>query len=145
MISTFGTTGAVGKRYSAKRRGHGLSGIVVAHPLEKRVPDAVRDTANDLSLDDHRVDQAAGVVDHEVTGDPDSAGADIHVDLDDMHAVTVSEARGQEVDGGFQSRRHVLRPRVAAAPDRALATSANDTERPGTPATEISPFVNSRS
>ncbi len=70
-------------------------GLVVRHPLVQRTADALRDAAVDLALDDHRVDQAAAVVDDGVLEDRDLGG--VRVGLDDRRRACrrrTSSARG---------------------------------------------------
>ena len=55
--------GDVGHEEVHERGVEQLPVLVVLHPLVERAADALRDTAVDLALDDHRVDQVAAVVD----------------------------------------------------------------------------------
>ena len=60
--------------------------------------------ADDLAFDDHWIDQAAGVVDHDVAQDADTAGFDIDLDFDGMAAKPVGERWRNEVLQALQTR-----------------------------------------
>ena len=60
--------------------------VVVDAVLEQRLTDALNDPAMQLTLDDHRIDDAADVVDRNVGQKVDDAGAGIDLDLGDMRA-----------------------------------------------------------
>jgi hypothetical protein len=63
---------AVGER-GAER----LAGVAVGHLLVERGADALRHAADDLAVDDHRVEQQSAVLDHHVVEDVDRAGVGV--------------------------------------------------------------------
>ena len=67
--------------------GDRLAGIVVAHPFEHGIADAMRNAAVDLALDDLRIDPAAGILDRDIAQDGDAAGLDVDLDLDDVAGI----------------------------------------------------------
>jgi len=70
-----------------KRGGQYVAAIVINHLFIERVGDALGDTAMDLPLDYHRVDQAASVFDDYEPLDLHLAGRDIDFDDRDMAGV----------------------------------------------------------
>src|SRR6516225_7251795 len=68
--------------------------------LEHRLADALGETAVDLALDDHRIDDGADVVDAPETDDLDAAVVRIDLELTEMRAVAEGEAR-RIVDRGL--------------------------------------------
>ena len=81
--------------------------------LEERAADALRDRAVDLSLDDQRVDDAAGILHAHVAPDRDGARREIHLDRRRLRARRerapdrIVEARG--VEAGLGVRRQPVR------------------------------------
>ena len=71
---TSGTSDAAGQQIVGERRCERLALRVERHFLEQRGADALRGAAVDLAVDDHRVDQDAGVFHHDVVEDFDAAG-----------------------------------------------------------------------
>src|SRR4029079_2606191 len=70
----------MGHAVICQRPGHELTVFVVHRALEQSLPDALRDTAMDLSLDDHRINDGTEIID----GGPihDFGLASLPVDLD---------------------------------------------------------------
>ena len=68
----------------------------------------MRGAADELPLDDHRIDDPAAVVDHDVAQDAHAAGLDVHLDLDGMASATIGE-------GAWQEALHVFEPRLELA------------------------------
>src|SRR5216684_10976 len=87
-------------------RGEWLRLFVVAHPFVERVAEPVRRAAEELALDDHRIDDAAAVVDHDVAQDTHAAGLDAPV-----AQLEVGDARLQEMGGDLERLRAHLRGR----------------------------------
>ena len=77
-----GRHGIVGKRACQY-----VAPFVINHLFIERVGDALGDAAMDLTLDDHRVDQTAGVFDDHEPLDRDLAGRKIDFDDRDMAGV----------------------------------------------------------
>jgi hypothetical protein len=97
-VDVCGHLGDVGHQEVHERRVDQLPVVVVGHPLVERTPHPLRHAAEDLSLDDHRVDQRAAVVDDGVLQDPDLRGVGIGLDDDRVHARGERRAlRGVEV------------------------------------------------
>ena len=71
---------------------------IVAAALEAGLADRLGGAAVDLALDDHRIDQAAEVVDGEVALDRDRTGVGIDLDLDDVAAI--GEGEGLRIEVG---------------------------------------------
>ena len=95
-----GTSGHAGQQVVGERRGQRLALRVERHLLEQRRADALRRAAVDLAVDDHRVDQDAGVFHHDVIEDFDAAG--FRIDRDDrgvgrsgVHAGQPASARSR--------------------------------------------------
>src|SRR5258708_38765393 len=65
--------------------------------LEQGVADSLWDAALDLAFHDHRVDEASGIFDRQVTLDAHATG--LGVDLDDHRVAGVGEGSGGIVDG----------------------------------------------
>ena len=66
-----------------------------------------------LAVDDHRIDDAAGVVHHDVADEPHHAGFGIDLGLADVRAVAIGQRRRGKVDRGGEPRRHAVRQREA--------------------------------
>ena len=96
-----------------KGGGDGLRLFVVAHPFEQRVADRVRDAADELALDDHRIDDAAAVVDHDIAQDAHAAGLDVDLDLDGMAANAIGERGRHEALHAFEPRLEIARHGIA--------------------------------
>ena len=112
-------------RHVARRRqqiilecgGQRIGVVVVLHPFEQRVADAVGDAALHLAVDDHRVDDVAAVVRHRVVQHGDAAGHRIDLDLDHMRAVAIGRLRRREIGGVLEPRQSVpARTRSPACP-----------------------------
>ena len=146
LISSMrGSSVAVGSRYSAKLVRDRLRGLVVLHPLEQRIADAVHDAARDLALDDHRVDLPAAVAHDHIAQDPHRAGGRIDLDLHRVRGVAVGEAAGHEVGGLLQPRLSRLQPlgqRVAGDAGR-LARNVAEPDRHVAASTRTSPSSSS--
>ena len=81
----------VGARHAVvhERAGEKLAALaVVAAFLEERLADPLRQPAMDLALDDHRIDDAAEIVDGGEIDDAHRAGVAVDLDLADMGART---------------------------------------------------------
>ena len=63
------------------RAGQQLAVLVVDRVLQQRLADALGDAALHLALDDHRVDDAADVVDRDEVHHLDDAGVRVDLDL----------------------------------------------------------------
>ena len=79
----------VGARHGVvhERAGDELAVAVEVDVLLQDLADALRDAADDLALEQQRIDHGADVVDHAVFHDLDLAGLRIDLDLADVHAV----------------------------------------------------------
>ena len=84
--------GRAGQQVVGERGGERLALRVEAHLLVERGADALRRAAADLAVDDHRVDQHAAVLDHDVVEDLDLAG--LGIDGDDGGVRRVAEGAG---------------------------------------------------
>src|SRR5262249_3781528 len=66
--------------------------------------------ADELSFDDHRIDDPAAVVDDDVAQDGDAAGLDVNLDLDGMGSAAIGERTRQEalhvLESGFELAGH---------------------------------------
>ncbi len=82
MVSSFGSSVAVTRRYSWKVVVTGRAGLVIAHEFVERVADAMDDAAMDLALDDHRIDHAAGIVQRHIALQRDMAEFGLDLDLE---------------------------------------------------------------
>ncbi len=69
----------------------------------------MRRAADDLALDDHRIDDAAAVVDDDVAQNAHAAGLDVDLDLDRVAAAAIGERARQEA-------LHAFEPRLELAP-----------------------------
>ncbi len=96
--------GCVRQKIIGESRGQRLASGIVAHVLEQRGADPMRDRADDLSLDHQRIDHAAAVVHDDVAEQGDTPGGDIDLDFADMRAVGVGEAGGLKIDAGIRGR-----------------------------------------
>jgi hypothetical protein len=83
----------VGRQHMRRRNGvvhqrtsDQLPVLVVHCPLVKRLSDALRDAAVDLTIDDQRVDDIATVIDSHVTFQIDDAGIRVNLDNCDVRA-----------------------------------------------------------
>src|SRR5262245_58034899 len=80
----------VGARHAVihEATGEELPGLAVVDlVLDQRLADALYDAALDLSADDHRIEHAAEVIDHEIAIEGDLAGLGIDLQLADVRAV----------------------------------------------------------
>src|SRR5262249_55248020 len=100
--------GRARQKIVGKGRGEGLGSFVVTHPLVECIADRVRGAADELPLDDHRIDDPAAVVDQDVAQDAHAAGLDVHLYLDGMASSTIGE-------GAWQEALHVFEPRLELA------------------------------
>ena len=82
-----------------KGRGLHIAERVVDDLLEQRVADALRDAAVHLAVGDQRIDDAAGILDHEEFLERNAAGLD--VDFDDGDMTGIGEGAGRIVIGAF--------------------------------------------
>ena len=73
----------------------------------------MRDAADELALDDQRIDDPAAVVDHDVAQDADAAGLDVDLDLDRVTAAAIGQRVRQEVLHALQTRLELARHGVA--------------------------------
>ena len=89
-----------------KARGQDVAGLVVNDFLEERVADALRDAAVNLPVDDHRIDEPAGVLGHEEFVDGDVPGLDIHLHHRDM--ARIGEGAGRIVGRALGDARQNL-------------------------------------
>ena len=83
--------------------GQGLAVFVEHHPFIERVADAVRGAADQLAVDDHRVEDAAAIVRQDVAEDPHSAGLYIDLDLRHRRSVGVGRLVDDQVLGGLHA------------------------------------------
>ena len=86
--------------------GDRLRVFVKAHPFEQGVADAVRNAAENLSVNDHRVEPAAAVVHDQETQHDDPAGIDIHFHLGHGRTVGIHHVVNDHGLRGFQPRPH---------------------------------------
>ena len=116
--------GRAGQQVVGERGGERLALRVEGHLLVERGADALRRAAEDLAVDDHRVDQHAAVLDDDVVEDLDLAG--LGIDRDDGGVRGVAEgagvALGLVAGGHFEAAgidvgRQVLRAAVPGARD----------------------------
>src|SRR5262249_57449147 len=82
--------------------------MLVPTPLVHRFADGGPTPADELSLDDHGIDDPTAVVDDDIAQDAHAAGLDIHLDLDGMAPAAIGERARQEA-------LHVLEPRLESA------------------------------
>src|SRR6476646_8601175 len=76
---------------------------VVDLVLHQRLADALHHPAHLLAPNDHRIDDAAEVVDDVVAVDVDRAGVRIDLELDHMGAVRMARRRRIEAAGGIEA------------------------------------------
>ncbi len=88
-----------GRQIIGQRGGEDIPGFVVDDLFQQRIADALRDAAVDLAVDDHRIDQPAGVLRDQESFDFDPAGFDI--DFDDRRMAGVRERARRIVYRGF--------------------------------------------
>ena len=93
-----------------ERRRQRVAGVVVDEVLEQHAADALHDAAEDLALDDRRVDHRAAVLRDDVAQDLRHAG--VAVDLDDAEV------------GGVRPRREARRAGTARSPPARLTALA---------------------
>ena len=130
-----GTSAAVGQQVVHERARLEVGLVVVDRLLVQHRADALHHAAADLPVDDGGVDELAAVLDRDVAVDVHAPG--VEVDLDPAHVGRLRPAALAAVVV------EVAAQRLAA--DALLATSANDTEIDGTPATWIAPSSTTRS
>ena len=103
----------VDRRHLARRRhdvvgecrGEDVAGVVVDDLFQQRIAEPLRDAAVNLAVDDHRVDQAAGILGDEVGLDRHPSGFD--VDLDDRDMAGIRERARRIVGRALgEARRH---------------------------------------
>ena len=73
----------------------------------------VRRAADELSFHDHRIDDAAAVVDHDIAQDAHAAGLDIDLDLDRMAAAAIGQRVRQEALHAFEPGLELARHGIA--------------------------------
>ena len=85
-----------------------LAAVVVDRVFQQRLADALGETAMDLALDDHRVDQPSEIVGGDEVDERGLAGAAVDLDLADVGARGEGEV-GRVVERGFlQARLHAV-------------------------------------
>src|SRR5690349_6129019 len=70
-----------------KGRGDRLTGFVITHPFEHGVADAMGNAAVNLTLDDHRIDQPAGILDGDVADNAHASGFDVDFHFDNVTGI----------------------------------------------------------
>ena len=78
--------------------GQRLAVRVERHLLVERGADALRGAAANLAVDDHRIDQRAAVLDHDIVEDLDIAGRRIDRDDGGMRGVAEGAAVALRLD-----------------------------------------------
>ena len=90
-----GISRQVGGRKSASVAVSMLPIVVVDDFFQQGIADALRDAAEDLAIDDHRIDETAGILRHHELFDGDQPG--LQIDLDDGGMTGVGERAGRIV------------------------------------------------
>ena len=141
-ISNGGSSEAAGIPYVASVPLMGLPRLVVDELLVQRLRDALPESAVHLPVHEHRVQDAAAVVDRDVTDRPHVAG--LRVDLHDRHVRAERERRLQLAEASRPP------PARASCPSgsrdgsfAAAASSPHVIARSGAPATSNRPFTGS--
>ena len=93
------------KQIVRKSRGQRLGVLVILHPLQQCVADAVGDAALHLAIDDHRIDDVAAIVRHRIVENFDGSCAHIHFNLRHMRPTAVGSLRWREIGGMFEAYR----------------------------------------
>ena len=104
---------AVTSRYSPRVVGHRLGSLVEAHPFEKRIADAVRHAAEDLPVDDLRIDHAAAIMRDDEVAQRDLAGLGIDLDLGHGRAVGIGHVVDARHARSLPGRARAARQREA--------------------------------
>ena len=104
--------GGQGQQIFAVIGGLRLAVLVIDHPLEQRIADAMDHAAPDLAIDQHRVDQRAAIMGNDIAQDLDRAGFDIHLDLAQIGAIGESGLARLVKGGGRQARRNACGQRL---------------------------------
>ena len=92
-----------GRQIIGQRRGEDVAGLVVNDLLQQRIADALRHPAVDLAVDDHRIDQPAGVLRDQEFLDFNPPGFD--VDFDDRRMARIGERARRVVGRGLHDAR----------------------------------------
>ena len=82
-----------------ERRREDVAAFVVDDLFQQRIADALRDAADDLAVDNHRIDQAAGILGHDEPLDRDPSG--LRVNLDDAGVAGVRKRAGRIIGRGL--------------------------------------------
>jgi len=85
-----------------ERRREGLAAVVEDHSLEKGVPEPMRDSAEDLALDDLRMHHLAAIMDEDDARNSHLAGLHIDLDLDDAGSVAIGHVVDDDAFAGFE-------------------------------------------
>src|SRR6202167_1082289 len=95
---------AAGRRQKiGERSGEDVGGLVVNEFLEQRIADALGDAAGDLTVDNHRIDEPAGVFGDNESLDADATG--FRIDFDNRAVTGIRESPGGVVGGRFGNAR----------------------------------------
>src|SRR6201981_23449 len=70
--------------------------------LIERLPDALRNAAMLLAVDDHRIQHLPEIINHHVAVDRDLTGLRVDLDLDRMRAVRMAWRLGRMTAGAFE-------------------------------------------
>ena len=100
--------GGGGQRVVDERAGDELALLVVVHALVERLADGVHDAAVHLTVDQHRVDRVAAVVDGDVAEQLDLPGLWIEVDDRRVRAEREHEVLGLPERRRLETRLHAL-------------------------------------
>jgi hypothetical protein len=99
-----GHIGGTGQKIIGERGGDRLRLIVVAHPFEQRVADAMHYAADDLSFDNHRVDDPTAVVDHYIAQDTHAARFYVNFNLHGARSHAIDKRARYEVFHALEIR-----------------------------------------
>ena len=121
-----------------QRAAEAVAFLVERDDLHQRHPDTVDQAAVYLTLDDHRVDAGAAVVDGEEAPHLDHRGAGIDVDDAEVRAVRIGEILRVVTDLGIESALDALGR--SPAPCARIAMSWIVTDADGSPLTWKDPF-----
>ena len=98
---------------------------IVGQLFVQRSADALRHAANDLALDDQRIDQRSGIAHDGVLEDFDLERVAIDLDDGDVQPAGESRAGRQEVVRGLQPGRHAIWQRPARRGGRGELSERN--------------------
>src|SRR6185312_17128696 len=90
-----------------ERGGHHLPAVVEANVFHQHLPGALRDAAVDLSVQQHRIEHGADVVDNAVAHDDGLAGLNVDFQLADVAAIRVIVHRRLVHGGGGKAWLHI--------------------------------------